>query len=136
MTYFPSQLLAIGGVFLLLVAAGCDRYTMTGALSPPSTKPASPTSSERPALAADPDEPAVKSVVEQALAARIRGDAEGLKKLCQPQLAAKFASLEPRALDFKVRKVEVLSRKAQVEVWTRDPVFDPRDNQSLVTYDL
>jgi hypothetical protein len=144
MTCFPSRLAAIGGVLLLLVAAGCERYKMPGgspgASHPPSvgaSKTSTTTSSgERTSLPADPDEPAVKAVVEQALAARNRGDAEALKKLCLPHLAAKFDSLAPRAFDFKIRKVEVLSRKAKVEVWTRDPAFDQRDNQSLVTYDL
>src|SRR5688572_4894460 len=105
MTCFLSRLAAIGGVLLLLVAAGCERYKMPGG-SPSagqqpsvgsSTNSTTTSAGERTALPADPDEPAVKAVVEQALAARNRGDAEALKKLCQPHLAAKLDSLAPRA---------------------------------------
>lgn len=124
MNQFPGWLAAIGGVVLL--------YVVTSGLSCGSNT----STSERPPLPPDAEEPAVRAFIEKALTARIEGKAEVLKEMCQPQLAAQVASLAPRPLEFKIRRVEILSRQAQVEVWTRDSALDRRDNQSLVTYQL
>lgn len=133
MTCFPSRLFAAGGLLLLAAAIGCDRITAIRPSDRPSDRPAE---TSQAALPADPDEPAVKRVVEQALAARIKGDAAALAKLCDASLAAKVAAIQPRPLEFEIRRVDVLSRTATVQVWTRDHALDARDNQSLVTYRL
>lgn len=128
-----ARLLALGACLALGVVGGCGPCSP----GPPSGgSPGGDVAAEDPVLPADPEEPAVRAFVEQAVQARIRGDAAALKALCQPALAGKIAELAPRPLDFEIRAVEVLSRTARVEVWTRDPAFDPRDNQALVTYDL